>query len=90
MRRSSPDRYSRIAELRWIAPTLANSSPFGIWLRLAYIGRDFTREHTEDFDPTYMRPLFEYGRAQIKDGTAWKKSSPFLIPGQLQAGKRGE
>jgi hypothetical protein len=56
----------------------------------AYIGRDFTVEKTEDFDPTYMRALFEYGRAQIKDGTAWKKSGPFLIPGQLQAGERGE
>ena len=62
----------------------------GVDFNLAYIGRDFTLEHTEDFDPTYMRALFEYGRAQIRDGTAWKKSSPFLIPGQLQAGKRGE
>ncbi len=62
----------------------------GVDFNLAYIGRDFTVEHTEDFDPTYMRALFEYGRAQIKDGTAWKKSSPFLIPGQLQAGNRAE
>jgi Patatin-like phospholipase len=62
----------------------------GVDFNLAYIGRDFTVEHTEDFDPTYMRALFAYGRAQIKDGTAWKKSSPFLIPGQLQAGQRAE
>jgi hypothetical protein len=57
----------------------------GMDFNLAYIGRDFTVEHTEQFDPTYMRALFEYGRAQIKNGTAWKKSGPFLIPGQLQA-----
>ena len=62
----------------------------GVDFNLAYIGRDFTVEHTDDFDPTYMRALFEYGRAQIKNGTAWKQSSPFLIPGQLQAGKGGE
>jgi hypothetical protein len=62
----------------------------GVDFNLAYIGRDFTVEHTEDFDPTYMRALFAYGRAQIKNGTAWKKSGPFLIPGQLQAGKCGE
>lgn len=62
----------------------------GVDFNLAYIGRDFTVEHTEQFDPTYMRALFEYGRAQIKNGTAWKKSSPFLIPGQLQAGNLGE
>jgi hypothetical protein len=62
----------------------------GVDFNLAYIGRDFRVEHTEQFDPTYMRALFEYGRAQIKGGTAWKKSSPFLIPGQLQAGNTGE
>jgi Patatin-like phospholipase len=62
----------------------------GVDFNLAYIGRDFTVEHTEDFDPTFMRALFAYGQAQIKNGTAWKKSGPFLIPGQLQAGERGE
>ncbi|HEX6842482.1 MAG TPA: patatin-like phospholipase family protein [Stellaceae bacterium] len=62
----------------------------GVDFNLAYIGRDFTVEHTEDFDPTYMRALFEYGRAQIKNGTAWKKSSPLLSPGQMQAGRRDE
>jgi predicted acylesterase/phospholipase RssA len=62
----------------------------GVDFNLAYIGRDFTLEHTADFVPTYMRTLFEYGRAQIKKGTAWKKSSPFLIPDQPPAGKPGE
>jgi hypothetical protein len=62
----------------------------GVDFNLAYIGRDFTVEHKDDFDPTFMRALFEYGRSQVRNGTAWKKSSPFLIPGQLQAGKDGE
>jgi predicted acylesterase/phospholipase RssA len=57
----------------------------GVDFNLAYIGRDFTVEHTDDFDPTYMRALFEYGRAQITKGTVWKKSSPLLTPGQSQA-----
>jgi len=54
----------------------------GIDFNLAYIGRDFTTPHSEQFDPTYMKALFEYGRAQIRNGTAWKKSGPFLAPGQ--------
>ena len=62
----------------------------GVDFNLAYIGRDFTFEHTEQFDPTYMRALFEYGRAQIKNGTAWKKSSPFLAPEQRHASKNGK
>ena len=56
----------------------------GVDFNLAYIGHDFAVEHTEDFVPAYMRALFEYGRAQIKNGTAWKKSSPFLLPDQPQ------
>jgi predicted acylesterase/phospholipase RssA len=62
----------------------------GVDFNLAYIGRDFTLEHTEDFVPTYMRALFDYGRAQINKGTAWKKSSPFVVPDQPQGGKLGE
>jgi hypothetical protein len=60
----------------------------GVDFNLAYIGRDFTVEHETDFDQTFMRALFEYGRAQIRNGTAWKKSSPLLTPaGQPQASR---
>jgi predicted acylesterase/phospholipase RssA len=52
----------------------------GVDFNLAYIGRDFTAEHKEDFDQTYMRALFAYGQAQMLAGTAWHKSGPFLTP----------
>jgi Patatin-like phospholipase len=54
----------------------------GVDFNLAYIGRDFNVEHRTDFDQTYMRALFEYGRQQILNGTAWHKTSPILAPVQ--------
>jgi hypothetical protein len=57
----------------------------GVDFNLAYIGRDFTAEHKEDFDQTYMRALFEYGRAQMLAGTVWHKSGPFLTPSPQMA-----
>ena len=45
----------------------------GIDFNLAYIGRDFTVEYDKPFDPTYMRPLFEYGRERMLRGDAWVK-----------------
>ena len=60
----------------------------GVDFNLAYIGRDFTVEHKEDFEPSYMRALFEYGRAQIRNGSAWHKSSPLLIQPQTGAQAR--
>ena len=50
----------------------------GVEFNLAYIGRDFTVEHRTDFDQEYMRALFEYGREQIRSGTAWHKNGPLL------------
>jgi hypothetical protein len=50
----------------------------GVDFNLAYIGKDFSAEHKEDFDQTYMRALFDYGRAQVLAGTVWHKSSPYL------------
>jgi YD repeat-containing protein len=76
--------YSGLNDVYRLQTTTARD---GVDFNLAYIGRDFTVEHTDDFDPTYMGALFEYDRAQIKNGTAWKKSSPLLIPGQPQASR---
>ena len=45
----------------------------GIDFNLAYIGRDFTVAYDKPFDPTYMRPLFEYGRERALRGDAWVK-----------------
>lgn len=50
---------------------------------LAFIGRDFTIEYDQPFDPSYMRPLFEYGRERALRGDAWVKQPPL---GGAQAG----
>jgi hypothetical protein len=55
----------------------------GVDFNLAYIGCDFNVEHKAEFDQTYMRALFEYGRAQMHAGTAWHKSSPLLARPQV-------
>jgi hypothetical protein len=61
----------------------------GVDFNLAYIGRDFNVEHKTDFDQAFMQALFEYGRAEIRNGTAWRKSSPLLAPpGQPEAAAR--
>ena len=43
---------------------------------LAYIGPDFSAPHPKDFDPDYMRSLFEYGYRLGEQGYAWKKAPP--------------
>jgi hypothetical protein len=50
----------------------------GVDYNLAYIEPDFRFPRKEDFDPAYMRALFDYGYA--KGGTAgvWHKSPPVL------------
>jgi hypothetical protein len=48
----------------------------GVDYNLAHIGRDFTMEYDEPFEPSYMRPLFEYGRQRALRGDAWAKRPP--------------
>jgi predicted acylesterase/phospholipase RssA len=48
----------------------------GVDYNLAFIGRDFTVEYDEPFAPSYMRPLFEYGRQRALRGDAWVKRPP--------------
>ncbi|HTW28749.1 MAG TPA: patatin-like phospholipase family protein [Acetobacteraceae bacterium] len=50
----------------------------GVEYNLAYIGDDFSFEHKQNFDTAYMRALFEYGLAEARSGTAWKKAPPIL------------
>jgi hypothetical protein len=50
----------------------------GLDFNLAYIGADFTAEHDEDFDPVYMRALFDYGYRLGKNGYPWQKVPPGL------------
>jgi hypothetical protein len=48
----------------------------GVGYHLAYIGKDFTMELPEPFDPGYMRALFDYGYQQARHGYDWKQKPP--------------
>jgi|SRR5882672_345836 len=48
----------------------------GADFKLAYIGADFESPHAKDFDPIYMRKLFEYGQALGASGEAWHTAPP--------------
>ncbi len=46
--------------------------------RLAYIGSDFDVPYTTPFNPAYMGPLFEYGRARAAAGYDWARQPPLV------------
>jgi len=48
----------------------------GVSYRLAYIPGDFNAEPEEDFDPKYMRALFELGYELARKGYNWANSPP--------------
>jgi len=48
----------------------------GIDFNLAFIPAEFNLVPKEDFDPEYMKPLFELGRRDMLEGKAWHKSPP--------------
>jgi len=56
----------------------ATSLRDGVDFNLAVIGADFGIEHREDFDPDYMRALFEYAYAKARNGYPWLKGPPAL------------
>jgi hypothetical protein len=43
---------------------------------LAYIGSDFNYPHNEEFDPEYMKRLFDYAYRLSAEGYAWHKAPP--------------
>lgn len=45
---------------------------------LAYIGSDFTMKAKEDFDPAFMRALYEYAHAKAAAGYPWAKRPPWV------------
>jgi predicted patatin/cPLA2 family phospholipase len=51
----------------------------GIPYRLAYIPGDFDLEPDEDFDPKYMRTLFDLGYELARDGYDWATSPPGIV-----------
>ena len=53
-----------------------NAQRDGIDYNLAYIGKDFTAEHKEEFDTKFMRELFDYAYQRARVGYEWKKRPP--------------
>jgi Patatin-like phospholipase len=49
---------------------------------LAYIAPEFRVPHTADFDPSYMRQLFEFGYGMAAAGYPWAKHPPILVSGE--------
>ncbi len=43
----------------------------GVDFKLAYIGADFNTPREENFDPRYMRPLFDYAYEKARHGYPW-------------------
>ena len=50
----------------------------GLDFNLAYIPADFTEKSSEEFDPQYMRKLFELAYERASAGYAWEKMPPEL------------
>jgi hypothetical protein len=47
---------------------------------LAYIGSDFNYPHSENFDPEYMKRLFDYAYQLSVKGYPWHKAPPGEAP----------
>jgi hypothetical protein len=50
----------------------------GVDYNLAYIEPDFQSTKHEEFDPSYLRALFDYGYAKARSGPKWHKTAPIL------------
>jgi patatin-like phospholipase len=50
----------------------------GVDYNLAYIEPDFSNTKHEEFDPAFLRALFDYGFAKGQQGYKWHKAPPVL------------
>ena len=50
----------------------------------AFIGDDFIAERKDEFDPGYMRALYEYGFNAGKGGYRWQKAPPGFDPPTIE------
>jgi predicted acylesterase/phospholipase RssA len=48
----------------------------GLVFKLAFVQEDFETPSETAFDTAYMRALFDYGQARMRDGTAWVNAPP--------------
>jgi hypothetical protein len=64
----------------------------GVDYNLAFIPREFTVPHRTQFDRSYMRALFEYGRRMGAAGYPWQKHppgyGPWTPPGEIEPAPR--
>ena len=51
----------------------------GTDFNLAFIPSAFNTPHLKDFDPSYMKSLYEFGYAQAAAGYRWTKQPPMLV-----------
>jgi hypothetical protein len=51
----------------------------GTDFNLTFIPDDFQVAHTADFDPTYMRKLYDYGFEKAAAGYKWMKEPPLQV-----------
>jgi len=56
----------------------------GYKFNIAYIKDDFQAEHKDDFDPNYMKALYDYGYHQGLNGYSWDHSPPGISPITIQ------
>jgi len=55
---------------------------------LAYIPSSFQTPHTADFDPTYMKSLYDLAHGMAVGGHLWEKHPPVLLSGEGDASAR--
>jgi hypothetical protein len=46
---------------------------------LSYIPSSFDLVPNEQFDPEYMRALFDFAYEQARDGVDWERSPPGIV-----------
>ncbi len=51
----------------------------GVDYNLAYIPATFEAPHTADFDPAYMKQLFDFGYQMAEQGAEWANEPPILV-----------
>ena len=56
----------------------------GMEYKLAYISDDFEAERESQFDPVYMRKLFDFAYALAKEGYPWVNEPPGFAPPEIE------
>jgi len=82
----SPIRTQGIGDLFRLYVTAKTNS---FYYYLAHVPNDFYRKTDEMFDPDYMRPLYQIGHEQGKQGGCWYSTPPGLKMRKNDPGTKG-